>query len=523
MGLPHKPYVTVPVTRACLKIHSCHLHAPLCVIFGLLEAGKDRIMGNNILKLSNIKKTYHYLKKNGVKNAYYAAMERLDIESREHYHYRIPEEDEIGRQRDTEKDFPYTFSILVPAYETPAVYLEDMTDSVLNQTYSKLELIIADASPSDTVEKIIKRYDDERIRYLRLRENKGISANTNEALKAACGDYIGLLDHDDILTPDALYEMARAIAEEEKSGRTAWLLYSDEDKCNADISRFYEPHFKPELNIDLLLSNNYICHFLMMKKELIKELGFRPEYDGAQDYDLVLRAVQKLLYDSRREKEEADKETDKAAAKERNMGRACVVHINKVLYHWRSHGGSTAENPESKRYAYEAGKRAAGDFLQRLGIKGRVEDTLHLGFYRTEYENDIFAQRPEVGVLGGKLLDSRKKIAGGVFNEDGIPMYTGLKVQYSGYMHRASVSQEAYAVDVRCMKVRKELYGLFEEVFGIPYFEDLLTESFDYKEAGYDRLPIEDKGLRDKSIRFCSRVREAGYTVVWDPEFHVQL
>lgn len=207
-------------------------------------------MGKNILKLGNIKKAYYYLKKNGIKNAYYAAMERIDRESREDYHYRIPEEGEIGRQRDTEKDYPYTFSILVPAYETPAVYLEDMTDSVLNQTYSKLELIIADASPSDTVEKIIRRYEDERICYIRLPENKGISANTNEALKAARGDYIGLLDHDDILTPDALYEMARAIDEKEKSGHTAWMLYSDEDKCNADVSGFYEPHFKPDLNVE---------------------------------------------------------------------------------------------------------------------------------------------------------------------------------------------------------------------------------------------------------------------------------
>lgn len=473
-------------------------------------------MGNNILKTSNIKKTYHYLKKNGIKNAYYAAMERIEQEKGENYHYRMPSEEDISMQRETERNYPYTFSILVPAYETPAVYLEDMADSVLNQTYTRLELIIADASPSDTVEKIIKRYDDERIRYIRLKENKGISANTNEALKAAGGDYIGLLDHDDVLAPDALYEMARAINDREKSGYTAWLLYSDEDKCNADFSRFYEPHFKPGLNIDLLLSNNYICHFLVLKKELIKELGFRPAYDGAQDYDLALRAVGKLIYGGAAP-------GNKEAADTGLTGRMSVLHIGRVLYHWRSHGGSTAENPESKRYAYEAGKRAVADFLKSGGIKAEVEDALHLGFYRTVYERGIFYQRPEIGVIGGKLLDARRKIAGGIFGEQGEVLYTGLKAGYSGYMHRAAVAQEAYAVDVRCMKVREELWEIFEGVFGVPYTEEHGTGRFHSVEAGYDRLGIEDRGLKEKSIRFCRCVWEAGYTVVWLPDIYVQL
>ena len=176
----------------------------------------------------------------------------------------------------------------------------------------------------------------------------------------------------------------------------------------------------------------------------MQELGFRSDYDGAQDYDLVLRAVGKLIY-------------------EEGKGRGAFVHIPKVLYHWRCHRASTAENPESKRYAYEAGKRALEDFLERRGWKGEVRHTLHLGFYHIAYENHIFTQRKEAGVIGGKLVDKRGRVAGGVYNARGKCPYLGLNRNFSGYMHRADLNQEAYAVDLRCIQVRKELWGIFEE------------------------------------------------------------
>ena len=179
-------------------------------------------------------------------------------------------------------------------------------------------------------------YDkDSRIRYVRTAENKGMSENTNEALQYATGDYVGLLDHDDLLTPDALYEMAMTLQNANEQGIEAALVYSDEDKCDTEAKIYYEPHVKLGFNWDLLLSNNYICHFLAMKTELIKKLGFRKEYDGAQDFDLVLRATL--------EKDEKDE----------------ILHVEKILYHWRCHDLSTAANPQSKLYAYEAGKRAA--------------------------------------------------------------------------------------------------------------------------------------------------------------------
>lgn len=457
-------------------------------------------MGKNIFNRSNLKKTYYYLKKNGWKDAYYAVKERISGGNADSYRYCAPEEEELAGQREESAASSKLFSILVPAYETSPVYLKEMIDSVLNQTYPGFELVIADASRSDMVEKVVKAYTDARIRYRRLLQNKGISENTNEALSMADGAYIGLLDHDDLLTPDALYQMAQAITKCEKQGMAAGFLYSDEDKGNGDCTLFYEPHLKPELDIDLLLSNNYICHFLVMERELMKKLKFRPAFDGAQDYDLILRAVWELREDKQP-----------------------VVHIPEVLYHWRCHEGSTAQNPQSKSYAYEAGRRAVEDFIAKAGWQAKVTGSRHLGFYEVEYLPDIFSQRQEVGVIGGKLLDGNDKITGGIYDEGGQALYVGLHKEYSGYMHRAALSQEAYAVDVRCMRVRKSLWALFEEVFGVPYREREKDRFFDwqaveneYRKKGEQEISGEQ--WQKCSLVFCRRVREAGCLVIWMPQ-----
>ncbi len=450
-------------------------------------------MGNAILKISNLRKTYYYLKKNGLKSAYYAALERMIREKKEEYRYEAPKQDTLEQQRKASESYPYTFSILVPAYETNPVYLREMIDSLCQQSYDKWELILADASHSEQVKEVIDTYADKRLHYIRLTENKGISENTNAALDAAAGDYIGLLDHDDVLTHDALYEMANAIHERETNGKQPWMLYSDEDKGNGELTAFYEPHRKPEINIDLLLSNNYICHFLVMKRELMQELRFRPAYDGAQDYDLVLRAMGRLLF---------EKQTGQ------DMDRSRILHVPKVLYHWRCHTSSTAENPESKRYAYEAGKRALEDFMKTRGWKGTVSHTKHLGFYRINYENGILTQRSEVGAVGGRLLDRRGRVNGGIYDANGHCPYKGLPKYFSGYMHRAALTQEAYAVDPRHMQIRKELQPIYEEVFGKPMPQDAKTRAAMFQETE----------IIQQGIEFCSKVREAGYTVVWMPE-----
>ncbi|MGN0329870.1 MAG: glycosyltransferase [Kineothrix sp.] len=436
-----------------------------------------------IWKVSNLKKAYYFFKKNGLKNAYYAALERMMAERGQQYSYEEPSAEELDRQRQVGAGFSSTFSVLVPAYETREAHLREMVDSLLRQSYGRWELIIADASESERVREAAESYGDGRIRCLRLEGNRGISENTNAALAAASGDYIGLLDHDDVLTPDALFEMARTIEEGAREGEKPWLLYSDEDKGNGELTEFYEPHFKPGLNLELLLSNNYICHFLVMRRELMAALGLRREYDGAQDYDLVLRAAEELLY-------------------KRKAGRESICHVSRVLYHWRCHSSSTAENPESKRYAYDAGRRAVEDFMRRRGWKGKVCDTLHLGFYRIEYEGGILSQRKEVGAVGGKLLDGRGRIAGGIYDEDGSCPYLGLPEGFSGYMHRASLAQEAYALDVRAMEVQKELVPVFEEVFGFSY-------------ENRKDCPMEQEKLVEACLEFGRRLRQQGYLLVW--------
>lgn len=451
-----------------------------------------------IIKISNLKKTLRYLRKNGLRRAYYAMKERVQTERLEDYAYVPVKEDDLQGQREEGKNFHTRFSILVPAFETREEYLRAMLDSVLAQTYGNFELILADASESNQVEQVVKSYADRRIMYRRLKMNAGISANTNQALMYATGDYAGLLDHDDVLTPDALYEMAACIEAYEKKEIELQLLYSDEDKCDGAQLRYFELNRKPEFNLDLIMSNNYICHFLVMKRQFMQELGFRSVCDGAQDYDLVLRAVNVMLGKDKRRTSRIE---------------LPVAHIDKVLYHWRCHEQSTAENPDSKQYAYDAGKRALEDFLRARGFKGIVAHLRHLGFYRVEYQPDLLSNRPDTAVVGGKLIDKKNKITGGIYNAQGEPLYEGLHKEFSGYMHRAVLQQEAEMIDIRCMKVSRPAEAVLEELIGLPYLQHPGTGRFDWRDCLND-----DVDYLDLSKRFCERIRALGYRIVWDPD-----
>ena len=456
-----------------------------------------------IAKISNLKKTLRYLKKNGIRRAYYAMKERIEVEVTDNYIFEPLNSQELSGQIQDGKRFLVKFSILVPAFETKEEHLRAMLDSVLEQTYGNFELILADASESNSVEQIVKTYTDKRIVYKRLKQNAGIAANTNQALMYATGDYAGLLDHDDVLTPDALYEMASCIARYEAENIQLQLLYSDEDKCNENQSRYFEVNRKPDFNIDMLLTNNYICHFMVMKRQLMQELGFRSVCDGAQDYDITLRAVNVMLG------------KDKKRTKKKEIP---VAHIPKVLYHWRCHEQSTSENPASKQYAYDAGKRALEDFLRARGFKGTVSCLPHLGFYRVNYLPDLIANRPDVAVVGGRLLDKHNKIIGGIYTAEGEPLYQGLHKEYSGYMHRAVLQQEAEMIDIRCMKVSLNAEAILEEIIGLPYLQHPGTGRFDWS----DSLK-EDVDFVDLSRRFCEKVREQGYRIVWDPEMSEKI
>ena len=469
-------------------------------------------------------KTIAYAKRNGAKAAFFAAFERLSDNFNEKYTYTPLSEAVISEQKQEYRALAETggavrFSIVVPLFNTPEKYLREMIDSVIAQTYGNWELVLADASfsESDVVKEYIK--EDPRIKYYHLDANNGISENTNRALEKAKGDYIGLLDHDDLLTPDALFEVSRIIRKSMKRNRLTQiqacpvrLIYSDEDKFDDDKNIYYEHHAKPSFNLDYLLSNNYICHFTVMRADIIKRLKFRAKYDGAQDYDLFLRAC---LESTLTMPQASDQ----------------IAHIDKVLYHWRCHKGSTASNPASKMYAYEAGQHAIRDVLESFGITSEVGQLPHLGFYRVDYGKDIFSLRKDIGCVGGKLLDKKGKIAGGIYKKDGTALYKGLPFGYSGGLqHRAVIHQDCYAVDIRCMALRPELEYVFEEVTGLKYvdtYERALNraectehENKANKKCAGDSVfgNLTEDEIMAINLKIGDEIKKRGLRIMWDPQ-----
>lgn len=436
---------------------------------------------------ANIAKTINYIKRNGLIQTAYAVRERLEERKLPPYVFKELEHRDRLTQIEQAAVFKTKFSILVPAYETKPIYIRELITSVRRQTYSSWELILADASKTDSVENVAREFADARIKYIRLTENLGISENTNQGLKGCTGDYIGLLDHDDLLTEDALFLMAKRIAEAEESGIKLQVLYSDEDKVNTDLTRYFEPNIKPEFNLDLLLSNNYICHFMVLEAGLLKSLGLRKEYDGAQDHDLVLRAsyALKTQYGQGYEK--------------------YISHIGQVLYHWRCHEESTALNPNSKLYAYDSGRRAVADYLKVAGIDAEVKELPHMGFFYVEYTAPVWKQRPEIAGIGGRVLKHGRTIAG-VMNIDGRVYYEGLHRRNSGgYLHRAACQQTVEAIDIRAAHLGSEAQEILEEL------KDNLGE------------PLKDSDYIKLSLELSRRAKEKGLGFIYDPSFWVKL
>ena len=319
----------------------------------------------NLMNMETVHVAWDFLKENGLKALILKSKHKIqgiddDYDYAEWWNLTKPSEEELEAQKKETFEYMPKFSIVIPVYKTPEKFLKEMLDSIVEQTYANWELCIADGSPAgESVENVLKKYaeKDSRIRYKVLGENLGISGNTNAALEMAEGDFVVLADHDDRLTPNALFECAKKLNE----NRSCDVLYSDEDKLDMDGDELFDPHFKPDFNPDLLTSVNYICHLFVVKKELLDKIGgFRAEYDGAQDYDFIFRCTEQ--------------------AKE-------IVHIPQVLYHWRCHQDSTASNPESKMYAFEAGSRAIMAHYERMGIPAeRVEKGVDYGIYHTTFK-----------------------------------------------------------------------------------------------------------------------------------------
>ena len=274
--------------------------------------------------------------------------------------------DEAQRKIETEAVFPrmVKISILVPLWNTPVEFLKEMIDSVMNQTYQNWELCLADGSDREHsyVGEICREYQERsggRIVYHKLEKNGGIAGNTNECLKLATGEYIGLFDHDDILHPSVLYEYVKAINEQ-----GADYLYCDETTFKgSDINKMLTMHFKPDYAPDNLRANNYICHFSVFSRELLDgtEL-FRPKFDGSQDHDMILRL------------------TDNAKK---------IVHVPRLMYYWRSHAGSVASGIQAKPYAIEAAKGAVAEHLRKHGFD-------HFQIQSTRAFETIFRIRYEI-------------------------------------------------------------------------------------------------------------------------------
>lgn len=321
-----------------------------------------------------IKKAYNYFKKYGLKKSVIKIREklcRLKIYSKINVNYsdwiknNEPNENELKKQSKHKFEYIPKISILIPMYNTNEKFFKELVESLKNQTYQNFEVCLADGSECKNQNLINMIKDDERFVYKFLNSNNGISENTNEALKLATGEYIALLDHDDLLPKFSLYEVVKAINENDKPE----FIYSDEDILDSNYVR-KNPHFKPDFSPDTLRSYNYICHFSVLRKDLLDKIGgFRREFDGAQDYDLILRATEK-----------AEK----------------IVHIPKILYHWRAHDNSTSQNVDSKSYAFVSGKNAIKSQLDRLNIEGDVNALEIPGTYKVEYK---IKDNPKISIM----------------------------------------------------------------------------------------------------------------------------
>lgn len=525
----------------------------------------------------NTKKSLVWLKKKLTRNEYadYDTWLRIMRVSRQ----------ELFAQRKTKFSYAPKFSVVVPLYHTPAKFLKDLVRSMMYQSYANWELCLVNASPEDVhLTSLLENWAmrDKRIRVIRLEKNLGIAQNTNAGIEASTGEFIAFLDHDDFLEPDALFCYVDALNKD----KTIDVFYSDEDKTDEYAAHYFYPHFKSDFNIDLLHANNYMCHFLAVRKSLVDTVGgLNEKFDGAQDYDFVLRLTEN---------------TKK------------IYHCPRILYHWRCSNQSTAASQGNKMYAIHAGKAALNAHYKRIGWNAHAQEGAVDGWYQTKFtlkedplvsilipnkdhtddldvclnsfferadyqnyefiiiennsvlpetfayyekiekehdnvkvvyweagfnysainnfgfkfakgdyimllNNDVelitpdifqsmlgFCMRPEVGIVGAKLLynDHTVQHAGVLVGAGGLAdhVFKGIHEDNPGYMGRAISSQDVSAVTAACLLVKRSVY---EEVGG-------LEEEF--------QVAFND-------VDFCLKVRKAGYLIVYDADvklFHYE-
>lgn len=361
--------------------------------------------GVSVLRPRSIKKAFLTFKEEGpaaFRRKLYARIQATL--ANQHYCYQQylrsirPTQSQLAKQRNQTFEFEPAFGVVIPLYNTRPDYLRDLLDSFFDQTYSHFKLFLVDASPVEQgkthITDLVQEYSqqDNRLIYTILGSNDGISANTNRGIELAMKDreitHIGLCDHDDFIEPDTLYEYTKALNE----NPSAKILYSDEDvvRFKGDKAAYFV--CKPDFNLFQLESCNYINHFFVCEKSLLKKIKTkeglyeRPAFDGAQDYDLYLRLVPEVLkLDS---EILADKNLrTKFKVDQALYSSATVYHVPLPLYHWRAGDGSTAQDPKNKLYAFEAGKHALEEYFKTMHIPVEsVDHTNTYGTYRVKYQ-----------------------------------------------------------------------------------------------------------------------------------------
>lgn len=303
-----------------------------------------------------------YYQQFGLKQTVRRAIEKLggkEVRTYEAFRRRyFPDKKELNRQRKEQFVYEPLFSIVVPLYKTPLPYLEDLIWSIQAQTYEKWKLYLSDGSGKESsLKEVLRNYarKEKRIHIIENDCRLNISDNTNRALEQVDGGYVVFVDHDDTLAPDALYECVEVLNREPD----VEVIYTDSDKLSENGKRYSEPCFKPDFNMELLRCQNYICHLTVIQKRFLDKVGYlNSNYSGVQDYDHILRCVE---------------QTNR------------IVHIPKILYHWRMCPGSVAVDTDNKPYTYELFQKILREHYDRMGIQAEVK-AVFPGVVRTVYQ-----------------------------------------------------------------------------------------------------------------------------------------
>ena len=392
---------------------------------------------------TSIRKGIRYIQRGGLSSI---SDKVLDYSERavDEYDTLFRKEQEAKRAEDHPLDFSYTplISVAVPTYNTPVDTLTEMLESLKTQYYPNWELCIADgSSEGNPCIDVLERYakEDGRIKLMRLDKNYGISGNTNKALSLATGEYVALLDHDDFLEPDALYEIVKELQIERHD-----VLYTDEDKFDDEKKVFMDPHYKPDFNYDLLLCCNYITHFFVVKREISEKAGgLDSRYDGSQDYEFILKC------------------TERASS---------VFHIRKILYHWRIIAGSTAMDPTNKLYCFEAGRSAVEAHLLRRGIEAKVTLAPNCwGYYHSTYPFQRALTTIVLGKEGNRELYLDEEVLYLPRGEDLVARLNDA-VSHAAYDHILILEEGIYPADgkavdeLRSLVSRKDVAVAFPKI-----------------------------------------------------------